>query len=95
MFADYGFNYGFGVRFSPKFSRRLIWHTGNDEPAGFAAIFDRFPEEGLTVVAMTNNTGITGSTATLFIEGKVQTFPANAMRKAVEEVERLYFGRAP
>ena len=95
MFADYGYNYGFGVRFSPKFGRKLIWHTGNDEPAGFAAIFDRFPEEQLTVIAMTNNTGVTGSTATLLIEGKMQTFPANAMRKAVEEVERLYFGRDP
>ena len=95
MFADYGYNYGFGVRFSPKFGRKLIWHTGNDGPAGFAAIFDRFPEEQLTVIAMTNNTGVTGSTASLLIEGKMQTFPANAMRKAVEEVERLYFGRDP
>ncbi|HEX5282191.1 MAG TPA: serine hydrolase domain-containing protein [Micropepsaceae bacterium] len=95
MFRDYGYNYGFGIRFAPKFGRELIWHTGNDAGAGFAAIFDRFPEDALTVVAMTNNTGITGSTATLLIEGKVQTFPANATRKAVEEVERLYFGREP
>lgn len=81
MFTDYGYNYGFGIRFAPKFGRELIWHTGNDSGGGFAAIFDRFPEDALTVVAMTNNTGVTASTATLLIEGKVQTFPANAMRK--------------
>jgi len=95
MFSDYGYNYGFGIRFASRFGRKLVWHTGNDADAGFASIFDRFPEEQLTVVAMTNNTGVTGSTATLLVEGKVQTFPANAMRKVVEEVERLYFGNAP
>ena len=95
MFSDYGYNYGFGIRFAPKYGRKLVWHTGNDADAGFASILDRFPDEQLTVVAMTNNTGITGSTATLLVEGKVETFPANAMRKAVEEVERLYFGTEP
>lgn len=94
MFADYGYNYGFGVRFAPKFGRKLIWHTGNDN-RGHATIFDRFPDEGLTVIAMTNSDGPTNSTATLLVEGKAQTFPANAMRKAVEQVERLYFGREP
>ena len=95
MFTDYGFNYGFGWRFSPKFGQKLIWHTGGGGPEGFATIFDRFPEEELTVVAMTNNTGPTDSNATLLIEGKTTTFPANAARKLVEQVERLYFGRAP
>lgn len=95
MFTDYGFDYGFGVRFSPKFGRNLIWHTGNDPAAGFASIFDRFPDDALTVVAMTNADSRTNSKATLLIEGKLQTFQAGAMRKAVEEVERLYFGREP
>ncbi len=95
MFTDYGFDYGFGVRFSPKFGRNLIWHTGNDPAAGFASIFDRFPDDALTVVAMTNADSRTDSKATLLIEGKLQTFQAGAMRKAVEEVERLYFGREP
>lgn len=95
MFSDYGYNYGFGIRFAPKYGRKLVWHTGNDSDAGFASIFDRFPDDQLTVIAMTNNTGVTGSTATLLVEGKVQTFPANGMRKVVEEVERLYFGTAP
>lgn len=96
MYTDYGYNYGFGWRFAPKFGRKLIWHTGNFGPAGFAAIFDRFPEDALTVVTMTNNTGtLVNTTATLLIEGKVTTFPATAMRKLVEQVEQLYFGRAP
>ena len=93
MFTDYGHGYGFGWRLSPKYGRNLIWHTGL--LAGFGAILDRFPEEQLTVVAMTNNTRPTGSTATLVIEGKETTFQANASRKLVEEVERLYFGRDP
>jgi CubicO group peptidase (beta-lactamase class C family) len=93
MFSDYGFNYGFGWRFAPKFGKKLIWHTGNG--GDYGSIFDRFPEEDLTVVAMTNNMGPTGSTATLLIDGQITTFPANAARKLVEEVERLYFGRAP
>ncbi len=95
MFTDYGFDYGFGWRFAPKFGRKLIWHTGAFADAGFASVFDRFPEEQLTVILMTNNTGLTESTATLLIEGKVTTFPANAARKAVEVVERLYFDREP
>jgi CubicO group peptidase (beta-lactamase class C family) len=93
MFTDYGRGYGFGWRLSPKYGRSLLWHTGL--LPGFAAILDRFPEEQLTVVVMTNSTGPTGSTATLVIEGKETTFQANAARKLVEEVERLYFGRAP
>ncbi len=95
MFTDYGFNYGFGWRLATKFGRKLIWHTGGGGPEAFAAIFDRFPEEQLTVVLMTNNTGPTSSTATLLIDGKIATFPANAGRKLVEKVEQLYFGRAP
>lgn len=93
MFRDYGYNYGFGWRLAPKFGQRLIWHTGNGD--NFTAIFDRFPIEQLTVVAMSNDATPTGTTATLLIEGKMQTFPANAMRKLVEQVERLYFGRDP
>ena len=94
MITDYGYNYGFGLAMQTKFGRTLIYHTGNDG-AGHASIFDRFPEEQLTVVVMTNNTGVTDSTATLMIDGKPLTFQANAARKVVEEVERLYFGRAP
>jgi hypothetical protein len=73
----------------------LIWHTGNDTAGGFASIFDRFPKDALTVIATTNNTGVTGSKATLLVERKVQTFPADAMRKVVGQVERLYFGWNP
>jgi D-alanyl-D-alanine carboxypeptidase len=93
MLTDYGFNYGLGWRFAPKFGRQLIWHTGNG--GGFASIFDRFPDDDITVVLMTNNVSPTASTATLLIEGQVTTFPANAARKVVEQVEKLYFGREP
>ena len=96
MFADYGHNYGFGWRVQDKFGRRLIWHTGSGGPTGgFGSIYDRFPEEELTVIAMTNNSGLIDFQATLVVDGKPLTFPANAARKLVEEVERLYFGRAP
>jgi CubicO group peptidase (beta-lactamase class C family) len=95
MLTDYGHNYGFGWRLAPKFGRKLIWHTGNDAQAGFASILDRFPEEELTVVVMTNNTGLTDAKATLVIEGKPTTFPANAARKLIEHLERLYFGKDP
>ena len=93
MLTDYGFNYGFAWRFAPKFGRQLIWHTGAG--TDFAAIFDRFPEDDVTVILMTNNVSPTDATATLQIEGKLTTFPANAARKLVEAVERLYFGREP
>jgi CubicO group peptidase (beta-lactamase class C family) len=93
MLTDYGFNYGLGWRFAPKFGRQLIWHTGNG--GGFASIFDRFPEDDLTLVLMTNNVSSIDSTATLLIEGKVTTLPANAARNLVERVERLYFGTPP
>lgn len=93
MFADYGYNYGFGWRSAPKFGQKLIWHTGNGN--NFTSIFDRFQVEQLTVIAMSNVNVPTGQTATLLIEGKMQTFPANAMRKLVENLERLYFGRDP
>jgi len=95
MLTDYGHNYGFGWRFATKFGRKLVWHTGNDNRAGFASIFDYFPEEGLTVVALTNNVGLTNFMATLTVEGKPMTFPATAARKAVEQVERLYFMDKP
>jgi CubicO group peptidase (beta-lactamase class C family) len=95
LLTDYGHNYGFGWRFAPKFGRPLIWHTGAGDGMGFAAIFDRFPDDDLTVVVMTNTIGPTDATATLQIEGKVTTFPANAARKLVEQIEPLYFGRSP
>ncbi len=91
MFTDYGHNYGFGWRFASKFDRKLVWHTGNDQDAGFASILDRFPVEGLTVIVLTNNIGLTHSTATLTVAGESTTFPANAAREVVERVESLYF----
>jgi CubicO group peptidase (beta-lactamase class C family) len=90
--TDYGHNYGFGWRFAPKFGRNLMWHTGSYGPAGFASIIDRFPDERLAFIVLTNALSRTGSTATMVIEGKETTFPANAARKLLEAVEALYFG---
>jgi hypothetical protein len=59
--------------------RKLIWHIGNYANARFASIFDRFPEEERTVVAMTNNTGLIDYKATLLIEGQEQ--PSRPMQR--------------
>jgi CubicO group peptidase (beta-lactamase class C family) len=91
MFTDYGHNYGFGWRFASKLGHAMVWHTGANPDAGFASIVDTFPADGLTVVALTNNTGLTNSSATLTIAGKTATFPAIAARKLVDEIESLYF----
>ena len=96
MFTDYGHNYGFGWRFADKFGQKLLWHTGADFSAGYATIEDEFPDDNLVVIVLSNNTGLTKSHATLTIEGKPVTFPANAARELVEEVEGLYFeGKKP
>jgi len=91
MFTDYGHNYGFGWRFASKLGRRLIWHTGAYPTAGFVSLLDSFPDDGVTVIALSNNSGLTDASATLTIGGKPTTFPANATRKLVDEIEGLYF----
>ena len=96
LFTDYGFNYGFGWRFQTRYGRKLIWHTGNAGPrGGFAAIFDRFAEDHLTVVVLTNNPSFIDYNATMVVGGQPLTFQANAARKVTDQVEQLYFGRAP
>jgi CubicO group peptidase (beta-lactamase class C family) len=95
MFTDYGHNYGFGWMFASKYGKQLIWHSGNYVSAGTAAVIEYFPEEQLTVIVLTNNTGLTNAMATLLVGTQQVTFPANAARKLLEEVERLYFDRAP
>lgn len=96
LFTDYGFNYGFGWRFQTRYGHRLIWHTGNAGPhGGFAAIFNRFPEDHVTVVVLTNNPSLIDYTATMTVGGQPLTFQGNAARKVTDQVEQLYFGRAP
>ena len=96
LFTDYGFNYGFGWRFQTKYGHKLIWHTGNAGPrGGFAAIFDRFPEDHLTVVVLTNNPILIDYQATMVVGGQSLTFQGNAARKVNDRVEELYFGREP
>jgi D-alanyl-D-alanine carboxypeptidase len=89
--TDYGYTYGFGWRFAPKFGRKLVWHTGSFGQAGFASVLDRFPDEKTTFIVLSNALATTGSTATLVIEGKETTFPAIAARKLLDVVEALYF----
>jgi CubicO group peptidase (beta-lactamase class C family) len=94
MFTDYGHNYGFGWRFSDKLGHKLVWHTGTN--AGYATMEDIFPDEDLVLIILFNNTGLTKTKATLTVEGKPVTFPANAGRELAEELESLYFtGKKP
>jgi CubicO group peptidase (beta-lactamase class C family) len=96
MFTDYGHQYGFGVRISEKFGQREIWHTGADAGAGYGAIEELFPEEGLTVIALFNNSGLTKNPVTLTVEGKAVTFRSTPARALVEDLESLYFtGKQP
>jgi CubicO group peptidase (beta-lactamase class C family) len=91
MFTNYGHAYGFGWRFADKLNHKLFWHTGQDNNAGYASLEDIFPEEDLVVIVLFNNTGMTKSKATLSIAGATVTFPANAARELVENLESLYF----
>jgi CubicO group peptidase (beta-lactamase class C family) len=93
IFTDYGYNYGFGWRFARKHGRRLIWHSGNIP--GFASVLDQFPEEELIVIVLTNNTGLTGTLTTLTVGRQEVRFVANAARKLIDEVEKLYFEGPP
>jgi CubicO group peptidase (beta-lactamase class C family) len=95
MFQDYGHGYGFGWYLSKKMGRRLIWHTGLDSPAGYASIVDMFPDDHVTVIALTNNTGLSHGTASLTIDGKDVTIPASPVREVVDNVERMYFDAFP
>jgi D-alanyl-D-alanine carboxypeptidase len=95
MFQDYGHGYGFGWYLSEKMGRRLIWHTGSDGPAGYASIVEMFPGDHVTVIALTNNTGLNHGTAVLRINGKDVTIPASPVREVVDNIERLYFDAFP
>jgi len=91
MFRDYGHGYGFGWYLSEKMGRKLIWHTGSDGQAGYSSVVDIFPHERVTVIALTNNTGLSHGKATLTIDGKPVTIPASPMREAVDQIEKMYF----
>jgi CubicO group peptidase (beta-lactamase class C family) len=47
-----GVSYGFGWRIGTHRDRRMVWHTG--ETMGFRNAIVRFPDEGLTVILLTN-----------------------------------------
>ncbi|HZO55343.1 MAG TPA: serine hydrolase domain-containing protein [Bryobacteraceae bacterium] len=93
IFADHGHNYGFGWYFQTKFGRRMFWNAGNLTPAGFASVLDYFPDDDVTAVVLTNNTGLTQSKATLAVgDGREVEIGAYAARKLLEQIEQLYFG---
>src|ERR1044071_8668143 len=88
MFQDYGHGYGFGWYVSTKMGRRVFWHTGNDGPAGYASIVEMFPEDHVTLIALTNNTGLSHGKSIVMIDGKPVTIPASPVREAADEIER-------
>jgi hypothetical protein len=47
------------------------------------------------VVVLTNNPSLIDYTATMTVGGQPLTFQGNAARKVTDQVEQLYFGRAP
>jgi CubicO group peptidase (beta-lactamase class C family) len=55
MFTDYGHGYGFGSFVETRHGHRLLDHGGN--LSGFATAFDRYPDDGLTVIVLSNIEG--------------------------------------
>jgi CubicO group peptidase (beta-lactamase class C family) len=55
MFTDYGHGYGFGSFVQTRHGHRL-WNHGGNVP-GFSSAFERYPDDGLTVIVLTNIEG--------------------------------------
>ncbi|HWE45905.1 MAG TPA: serine hydrolase domain-containing protein [Caulobacteraceae bacterium] len=55
MFTDYGHGYGFGAFVETRHGHRL-WDHGGNLP-GFSSAFEHFPDDGLTVIVLTNIEG--------------------------------------
>ena len=70
MFSDYGHGYGFGSFIEERHGHRL-WDHGGDLP-GFSAAFDRFPDDHLTVIVLSNEgddaEGLAGRLADAFFD---------------------------
>jgi D-alanyl-D-alanine carboxypeptidase len=52
MYTDYGHAYGFGWQLDKRFDHTRISHGGGIN--GFVTKFDRYPDDGLTVVVLSN-----------------------------------------
>jgi CubicO group peptidase (beta-lactamase class C family) len=55
MFTDYGHKYGFGWVIDTQYGHGRIWHNGGIN--GFVSDFQRYPNDGLTVVVLSNFSG--------------------------------------
>jgi CubicO group peptidase (beta-lactamase class C family) len=55
MFSDRGHGYGFGAFVETRNGHRLWDHGGN--VAGFSTAFERYPDDGLTVIVLSNMEG--------------------------------------
>ena len=63
MFKDYGFAYGFGWGVDKRYGHTHIGHSGGIN--GFSTRLDRYPDDGLTVIVLSNVSSgpITGAVA--------------------------------
>jgi CubicO group peptidase (beta-lactamase class C family) len=55
MFTDYGHGFGFGYVIASENGRPRWWHNG--QVAGFSSIISRYPQDGLTVIVLSNDGG--------------------------------------
>lgn len=55
MFTDFGHGYGFGYVIERRDGHRVLWHNGHVN--GFASIMARYPDDHITVVALSNDDG--------------------------------------
>ena len=53
MFTDQGGGFGFGWVVSVQDGRRVWWHNGHVE--GYGAIIARYPDDGLTIIVLSND----------------------------------------
>lgn len=53
MFSDRGHGFGFGEVIGKEAGRRVWWHNGHVE--GYGAMLARYPDDGLTIVVLTND----------------------------------------
>jgi D-alanyl-D-alanine carboxypeptidase len=53
MFTDYGHGFGFGYVIASENGHPRWWHNG--QVAGFSSIIARYPQDGLTIIVLSND----------------------------------------
>src|SRR6185437_10980043 len=81
MFADYGHNYGFGWQVDRKWDRDRVWHSGDIN--GFSTMFQRYPMDRVTVVALSNYDGSFPGRIATDLAGLCLGFPLPVYRPEV------------